>query len=296
MVAGHDAEYHHADGNRVQLRRRLAARPAGARTVQPSVRLVECPVALQAWSRHVTTLRRYSAGSRPPTLQARPQAVSQSRRKSNQPWTRSRRVRGHHRRFAPAAENSRDAIHSVSADRRAAPLEMVSAAKSRPCASVRCFSSASFAPFRQREARGWPRQLPTIAYFAAARGAVRHCAANRRRSRRLKGGGSRNDGAENKCASMRHRRWSTIQQDIGYSSLTAPRRSKAGVAGAANSSSSQPTPTPTVIRPDASAVANIFAVRTGLRCGRINTLVTIRRRSVIAATKFTMDNCSRASP
>jgi hypothetical protein len=52
-----------------------------------------------------------------------------------------------------------------------------------------------------------------------------------------------------------------------HSSVTAPRRSKAGLPSASNSSFSQPTPTPSVILPpdSTSSDATILAVSTGLR-------------------------------
>jgi hypothetical protein len=71
-----------------------------------------------------------------------------------------------------------------------------------------------------------------------------------------------------------------------YSSVTAPRRSNSGAPSASNSSRIQPTPTPSVTRPfdSTSMVASAFAVSTGLRYGTIITLVTRRRRVVLAAT------------
>ena len=83
-----------------------------------------------------------------------------------------------------------------------------------------------------------------------------------------------------------------------YSSLTAPRRSKSAAPRAANSSLSQPTPTPTVTRPfdSTSIVASILAVSTGLRCGRIITLVIRRSRVLLAATNDMSVSCSSASP
>jgi hypothetical protein len=83
-----------------------------------------------------------------------------------------------------------------------------------------------------------------------------------------------------------------------YSSLAAPRLSKSGASSASNSSRSQPTPTPTVTRPreSTSIVASIFAVSTGLRYGRIITLVTRRSVRVRPATKAISVSCSSASP
>ena len=70
-----------------------------------------------------------------------------------------------------------------------------------------------------------------------------------------------------------------------YSSIRAP-RSWNGTPRAANSSASQPTPTPSVTRPPDrwSSVAISFAVTTTLRCGSTSTPVASRIRSVRAAT------------
>ena len=83
-----------------------------------------------------------------------------------------------------------------------------------------------------------------------------------------------------------------------YSSLTAPRRSKSGAPRAWNSSRSQPTPTPTVTRPreSTSMVASILAVTTGLRYGRIITLLIRRSRRDLPATNAMSESCSSASP
>ena len=43
-------------------------------------------------------------------------------------------------------------------------------------------------------------------------------------------------------------------------------------------------------------VASIFAVTTGLRCGRIITLETMRSSLVLPATKAMRVSCSSASP
>ncbi len=80
--------------------------------------------------------------------------------------------------------------------------------------------------------------------------------------------------------------------------VTAPRRSKSAACRASNSSRNQPTPTPTVTRPpdSTSMVAIALAVKTGLRCGTIMTLLTMRSFSVAPAMKDIVVSVSSASP
>jgi hypothetical protein len=71
-----------------------------------------------------------------------------------------------------------------------------------------------------------------------------------------------------------------------YSSRRLPRSSN-GTLSAANSSASQPAPTPSTMRPPErwSSVANSFAVITGLRCGTMRMPVANLMRVVCAATQ-----------
>ena len=72
---------------------------------------------------------------------------------------------------------------------------------------------------------------------------------------------------------------------IRYSSVAAPRTANGGAPIAANSSSSQPAPTPTMSRPPdiTSMVASIFAVSTAGRCGATITEVRNFSLEVLAA-------------